>query len=272
MTDLVQCVLDHPGAGTGVAVITLNRAEKRNALNGEMIAALGASFAWCDSESAVRAVVLVGAGTAFCAGADMSPGRSPFGSVADTDGFQSSPVSPRAWQVRKPIIAAINGAAIGIGLSLALQTDMRIAASDAPLAVLQTRRGVVPDAQSHWVLPRLIGVARAAEMLIAGRTITGAQAADWGLANQAVAAADVLPTALALANDIAANVSPLSAAMSKRILWRGLASSAEEVDAMERDAHLILMGRPDALEGGLAFGERRSPKWQSAVPDDWPYQ
>jgi enoyl-CoA hydratase/carnithine racemase len=270
-TDLV--VVDHrpEGAAAGVTLITLNRPDKRNALNAEMIAALGEAYAACDSDNEVRAVVLTGAGSAFCAGADLSPGRSPFGAIDDSEGFQSSPVRPRAWEVRKPVIAAINGAAIGIGFSLALQTDLRIVASDAALAVLQTRRGVVPDAQSHWVLPRLVGTARAAELLIAGRTISGDQAASWGLANAAVAASAVLATALTWASDIATNVAPLSAAMSKRILWRSLASNADEVDTMERDAHLVLMGRPDAIEGGRAFVERRQAVWQSSVPDDWPY-
>ncbi|MCU1366760.1 MAG: crotonase, partial [Ilumatobacteraceae bacterium] len=170
-----------------------------------------------------------------------------------------------------PVIAAVNGAAIGSGCSIALQADMRIVALDAPLAVLQARRGVIPDAQSHWVLPRLVGAGRAAQMLIAGRTITGAVAAQWGLANEAVAAADVLPTAMEWAHDIAANVSPLSAATSKRILWRSLAATADEVDELERDAHLILMGRPDAIEGGRAFVERRAAQWQSRVPADWPF-
>jgi enoyl-CoA hydratase/carnithine racemase len=254
----------------GVAVITLDRAEKRNALNGEMIAALGAAYAACDIDNNVRVVVLTGAGSAFCAGADLSSGRSPFGTVVG-DGFQSSPVRPRAWEVRKPVIAAINGAAIGIGLSIALQADIRIVAADAPLAVLQTRRGVVPDGQSHWLLPRLVGTARAAGMLIAGRTITGTQAAAWGLANEAVAADAVLGVALEWAGDIAANVSPLSAAMSKRIMWRGLAEGPDGVDTMERDAHIALMGRPDAIEGGRVFTERRAPQWTSRVPADWPH-
>lgn len=265
-SDLLRCDI-----ADGVAVITLNRPEKRNALNAEMINALGAAYAQCDLDNAVRVLVLTGAGPAFCAGADLSPGKSPFGAVSDHDGFQSSPVRPRAWEVRKPVIAAINGAAIGIGLSIALQTDIRIVAADAPLAVLQARRGVVPDAQSHWVLPRLVGTARAASMLIAGRTITGAQAEQWGLANECVAADAVLNVALDWARDIAVNVSPLSAAMSKRIMWRGLTEGPDEVDTMERDAHIALMGRPDALEGGQAFAERRKPVWTSQVPTDWPY-
>jgi len=151
MTDLVTLDI-----ADGVAVITLNRPEKRNALSGEMIAGLGAAYAACDVDNDVRVVVLTGAGTAFCAGADLSPGKSPFGAITDLASFQSSPVRPRAWEVRKPVIAAVNGAAIGIGCSIALQADMRIVAVDAPLAVLQARRGVLPDAQSHWVLPRLI--------------------------------------------------------------------------------------------------------------------
>ena len=266
MTDLVRLEVTD-----GVAVITFDRPEKRNALTGEMIAGLGATYSACDADNDVRVIVLTGAGTAFCAGADLSPGKSPFGAISDLAGFTSSPVQPRAWEVRKPVIAAINGAAIGIGCALALQTDIRIVAFDAPLAVLQARRGVLPDAQSHWVLPRLVGIARAAQMLVAGRTISGAVAAEWGLANEAVDAADVLPTALEWARDIADNVSPLSAAMSKRVLWRGLATTSEEVDMLERDAHIVLMGRPDAIEGGRAFGERRAPVWTSLVPDDWPF-
>ncbi len=265
-SDLVRCDI-----AEGVAVITLNRPEKRNALNAEMITALGAAYMQCDRDDAIRVIVLTGAGTAFCAGADLSPGKSPFGAVADDDGFQSSPVRPRAWEVCKPVIAALNGAAIGIGLSIALQTDIRIVAAEAPLAVLQTRRGVVPDAQSHWVLPRLVGTARAASMLIAGRTITGVQAEQWGLANECVAADAVLSVALEWARDIATNVSPLSAAMSKRIMWRGLAEGPDGVDTMERDAHITLMGRPDAIEGGRAFSKRRAPVWTSRVPTDWPY-
>jgi len=266
MTDLVTVQVSH-----GVAVITLNRPDKRNALSGEMIAGLGEAYAACDADNDVRVVVLTGAGTAFCAGADLSPGKSPFGAISDLSSFQSSPVRPRAWEVRKPVIAAINGAAIGIGCSIALQADMRIVAIGAPLAVLQARRGVLPDAQSHWVLPRLIGATRAAAMLIAGRTITGAQAAEWGLANEAVAASDVLPTAMEWAADIAANVSPLSAALSKRTLWRSLAATADEVDELEREAHLVLMGRPDAIEGGRSFVERRPATWTSRVPHDWPF-
>lgn len=265
-TDLV-----HLRVTDGVAVITLNRPDKRNALNSEMIAALGHAYSTCDSDNETRVVVLTGAGTAFCAGADLSTGNTPFGAVTDPEGFQSSPVRPRAWEVRKPVIAAINGAAIGIGFSIALQTDLRIVAADAPLAVLQTRRGVVPDGQSHYLLPRLVGTARAAELLIAGRTITGAEAARWGLANESTDSSDVLSRALGWAGDIASAVSPLSAAMSKRIMWRSLGSTDDEVDTLERDAHLILMGRPDAVEGGRSFAERRSPRWSSRVPDDWPF-
>lgn len=265
-SDRLTCVVRD-----AVALVTINRPDKRNALDGEMIAGLGAAYARCDSDDDVRVVIVTGAGSAFCSGADLSPGRSPFGAVADPDTFQSSPVRPRAWEVRKPVIAAVNGAAIGLGLSIALQADLRIVARDAPLAVLQARRGVLPDAQSHWVLPRLVGTARAAQMLIAGRTITGMQAAEWGMANEAVEAADVLSVAMQWAADIVANVSPLSAALSKRTMWRGLAATPDEVDAMERDAHLMLMGRPDSIEGGRAFGERRQPVWVSRVPADWPY-
>lgn len=136
----------------GVAVLTLNRPDRRNAYTGEMGALLSQAYRSCDDDDDVRAIVLTGAGTAFCAGADFSNGTSPFASPGDPAGFTASPIDPAAFELRTPVIAAVNGHAIGIGLTLALQADIRIVAEDAKYGVVQVRRGVIPDCMSHWTL------------------------------------------------------------------------------------------------------------------------
>ena len=255
----------------GVAVVTLDRPEKLNAFTGTMGAELGEAYAECDAEDAVRAVVLTGAGRAFCAGADMSP--EIFDKPAGDGGggeFTSSPVKPRAFEVRKPVIAAINGHAIGIGLTIATQTDIRICSTEAKLSFANVRRGVMPDAHSHWTVPRTIGFARTAELFLTGKQFSGADAAEWGLVSQAVPPDEVLPTAMAIAQDIAVNVAPVSAAVVKRLLWRSPTPGADETDRLETELHKVLMGAPDAREGPMAWLEKRVPTWTGSVNDDVP--
>jgi enoyl-CoA hydratase/carnithine racemase len=253
----------------GVAVITLDRPEKLNAFTGAMGAELGEAYAECDADDAVRAVVLTGAGRAFCAGADMSP--EIFEAPKEDGGeFTSSPVKPPAWEVRKPVIAAINGHAIGIGLTIAMQTDIRIAATEAKLSFANVRRGVMPDAHSHWTVPRTIGFARTAELFLTGKQFSGADAAEWGLVSQAVPPDEVLPAALAIAHDIALNVAPVSAAVVKRLLWRSPTPDAEETDRLETELHHLLMGAPDSREGAVAWIEKRNPKWTGNVSEGFP--
>lgn len=256
-----------------IATITLHRPETLNAVSGAMLNDLGACYAECDADDAIRAVILTGAGRAFCAGADFTGGNQPFAAVDDNasiDGarrFESSPVRPRAWEVRKPVIAAINGHAIGIGMTLAMQCDFRVMASDAKWGIVQTRRGIVPDAQSHWTVPRAVGFARAAEILLAGRTFTGDEAFSMGVASRVVPSAEVLGVAKALAEDLRDNVAPLSYAESKRILWSDVVG-AERVDQLERDAHLALMGHADAIEGPSAFMQKRAPQFVGRVSQE----
>jgi enoyl-CoA hydratase/carnithine racemase len=247
----------------GVALITLEGAEQLNRFSRETARSLSAAFRSCDADDAVRAVVLTGAGTAFCAGADLSDGSRAFAAPDST--FSASPVQPPAWQVRKLVVAAVNGHAIGIGLTVALQCDVRLVAEDAKLAIPQVRRGMIGDAQSHFTLRRLAGTAVAAEMLLTGRTIRGTEAVARGLANQALPAADVLPAALDLARDVAINANPAALALSKQILWSDL--PADEVEREETRAHLLLMGHPDAAEGPAAWRERRAPDWSFKVSD-----
>ncbi|MFJ8737845.1 enoyl-CoA hydratase/isomerase family protein [Embleya sp. NPDC127516] len=284
----------------GIAVITLDRPEKLNVFSGGMGIALGDAYARCDADDAVRVVVLTGAGRAFCAGADMSPAADTFAGPEPRSGsgpgstaapgsahgpepkpkpgsggraparareFSASPVRPPAWAVRKPVIAAINGHAIGIGFTLAMQCDIRIVAEDAKLAIPQVRRGMVPDAQSHWTVPTATSRAVAADILLTGRTFRGSEALALGLASRALPAAEVLPAALEIARDIATNVHPVSAALTKRLLWAD--AGPDEVERLETAYHRILMGTEDAREGPRAWSERRAPRWTGTVTGAW---
>jgi enoyl-CoA hydratase/carnithine racemase len=253
----------------GVAVVTLDRPNDRNAFSGPMATSLAAAYRECDGRDDVRAVVLTGAGSAFCVGADLSVGEDTFAKREEVD-FSADPVAFPPWDVRKPVIAAINGHAVGIGLTLAMQCDIRLVAIEAKLAFAHVRRGVLPDAHSHWTVPRTIGFARTAELFLTGRTFTGEEAAAMGLASRALPAAEVLPAALAMARDVATNTAPLSVALSKRLLWEARSLDRDEVGERETEYHHLVMGRPDALEGVMAFLERRMPAWSLDVPRDWP--
>jgi enoyl-CoA hydratase/carnithine racemase len=253
----------------GVAVLTLDRPGQRNAFSGRMGRELGEAYRDCDRRDDVRAVVLTGAGDAFCVGADLAAGEETFARREEPE-FSAAGVEPPAFDVRKPVVAAVNGHAVGIGLTLAMQCDIRIFAAGAKCGFLHVRRGVIPDAYSHWTVPRAVGFARAAELFLTGRIFTGEEAAAMGLASRAVSAGDVLPAALAVARDIAQNVAPLSAALCKRLLWESRALGREEVGRKETALHHVVMGRPDALEGVMAFLEKRAPRWQLRVSRDWP--
>jgi enoyl-CoA hydratase/carnithine racemase len=250
----------------GVAVVTLDRPDRLNVFSGGMGAALGDAYARCDADDTVRAVVLTGAGTAFCAGADMTPAADSFAGPRSAT-FSASPVQPPAWAVRKPVIAAVNGHAIGIGFTLAMQCDIRIVAESAKLAIPQTRRGMVPDAQAHWTVPAATSRAVAADVLLTGRTFRGTEAVALGLASRALPAEEVLPTALEIAHDIATNVHPVSAALTKRLLWAD--AGPDEVERLETAYHEVLMGTPDAREGPRAWAERRAPRWTETVSGAW---
>jgi len=253
----------------GVAVLTLNRPEHLNAYTAEMGMLLGRAYQGCDEDDGVRAIVVTGAGHAFCAGADFSGSTSPFDAPAET--FSASPINPAAFELRKPVIAALNGHAIGIGLTIALQADIRIVAADAKYGVVQVRRGVIPDCMSHWTLAHLTTLGVAAEVLLTGRTFTGTEAKALGIANQALPAEQVLDHALEMARDIAAHVAPMSAALSKRLLWDSAINNytAREVASLETQLHHRVMGTADAREGVVAFLDRRPPRFSARLSADW---
>ena len=253
----------------GVATITLQRPERDNAFSHRMGVGLSKAYRRCDEDDDVRVVVLTGAGRAFCVGADMSAGAATFERQKSSD-FSAAAIDPPAFAIRKPVIAAVNGHAIGLGFTLALQCDIRLVAREAKYGVLQVRRGVMPDAYAHFTLPRIAGFARAADLLLTGRKIDGDEAVALGLASRALAAEEVLPAALEIARDIAVNTAPLSVAVTKRLLWESGGLSASDVERKETALHHHLMGRPDAVEGVTAYLERRRPKWTLKVSKDWP--
>ncbi len=251
----------------GVATVTLNRPDKLNAMTMQMGAEMGDAMAEADGDDAVRAVVLTGAGRAFCAGADLGSGKN----FADGWGkLEREYRQMMPMEVRKPVIAAIHGPAVGAGLTWPLQADIRFVATDAKLAFAFVRRGVLPELASHVILPRLAGLAKASELLLSGRTFLGEEAVEYGVATRALPKDEVLPAALALARDIATNAAPLPVAIAKRLLWEGVGIDLEAW--REREGRLFRMTtrHPDAREGTMAFMEKRAPRWSGSPTQEWP--
>ncbi len=231
----------------GVATITLHRPDVLNAFSGTMGRELGEAYLRCDEDD------------------DEGVLAQP-----DADEFTAAAVHPPAFALRKPVIAAVNGHAIGLGLTLALQCDLRVIAREGKYGVVQVRRGVMPDAYANWTLQRIVGLERAAEILLTGRRMRGDEAFTLGIATRCVPASDVLSTALTLARDIAVNAAPVSAAITKKLLWQSPMLSPAQTERLETALHRHLMGRPDAIEGVMAYLERRDPVWKLRVGKDWP--
>jgi enoyl-CoA hydratase/carnithine racemase len=261
------------GAEDGVATITLNRPERLNAFHFPLGTELERAYARCDEDDSIRAVVLTGAGKAFCAGADMGGGGKTFD---DVEGGRRAADPGRgvrrlaAFQVRKPVIAAINGHAVGVGLTLAMQCDLRFVARDAKLAFAFVRRGIIPELGSHAILPRVVGFSRAADLLLSGRTFRGEEAAALGLASEALPADEVVPRARDWARDVALNAAPASVAIAKRLLWEGVTETPRETMAKEKPLLEWVGKQPDAVEGVRSFLERRNPEWKLRASTDLP--
>ncbi len=218
----------------------------------------------------MRAIIVTGAGRAFCAGADLARGGETFDRTAAAEYQGVPPERPwekpaRAiapWDVRKPIIAAINGPAVGVGATLPMQWDIRLAAESAKIGFVFVRRGVVPEALSTWIMPRLVGMARAAELLLTGRMVDAREALAFGIVSRVVPDAELLPAARALAAEIARETAPVSVAIAKWLLW-DMASETDLARADDLDARAFWWSgaQPDAREGVRAFLEKRPPRW-----------
>ena len=246
----------------GVALITLNRPEAMNAWTPQLSDELSLAMGAADADDNVRAVVVTGAGKAFCAGADLSGGESGF-----LGGKRGEDTRPRRMphHVRKPVIAAITGHAVGVGLTYPMLCDIRIASESAKIQYAMVRRGILPELGSHSLLPRVVGFSRAADLLLTGRMILGTEAVELGLVSQALSADQVLPAALQMARDIAVNVAPVSAAVAKQLMWQGINMSVDEMIAAEGRLIPTMAAMEDSVEGVKAFFEKRSPQWSLSV-------
>ena len=262
--------------------ITLDRPDRLNAFTTVMMRELVDAIDRADADDEVRAIIITGAGRAFCAGADLEAGAATF----DYDATRSaSPVRPeseaprdtgglltlRLFRCLKPLIAAMNGPAVGIGATMCLPMDMRLMSDGARIGFVFARRGIAPDAASSWFLPRVVGIARALEWSMTGRLITADEALAGGLARSVHPVADLIPAARALAREITDNAAPVSVALTRQMMWRGL-GMADPMDAHRIDSRMIhARGRSaDAREGVTSFLDKRPPDFPDRVGRDLP--
>ena len=278
----------------GVATITMNRPDKLNAFTGTMMAEMIHAFDQVDADDDVRVVIVTGAGRAFCAGADLSAGAKTFdydkrsdrpekggGEVALTYEMEEARdgggrLTLRIFECLKPVIAAINGPAVGIGSTMTLAMDVRFASDSARMGFVFSRRGIVPEAASSFFLPRLVGIQQALEWCYSGRVFDAAEALKGGLVKDVVPGDQLLARANQLAREIADNTAPVSVAMIRQMLWRGLGFQ-HPMDAHKIDSRGVLArGRSgDAKEGVMSFLEKRTPVYPDKVsanmPDFFPW-
>jgi len=264
--------------GDGICTLTLDRPEKLNAFTVRMMQELLDAFDRIDADDAVRAVIVTGAGRGFCAGADLSAaGDKTFDygddAVKQPDAFRDGGglVTLRIFESKKPVIAAINGPAVGVGVTMTLPMDVRIASANARFGFVFARRGLVPEAASSWFLPRIVGISQAAEWVYTGRVFPAAEALAGRLVSRVVEPEALLETARGLAREIADNTSAVSITLSRALLWRMLGAS-HPMEAHRVDSPLILaMGRsPDVAEGVQSFLEKRPARFPMTPSRDLP--
>jgi enoyl-CoA hydratase/carnithine racemase len=256
-----------------VLTVTLNRPEKLNAFSPQVMQDLLDVLDLADAEDEVRVVVVTGAGRGFCAGADVSSGRGSFDHRAagawhrDTGGR----VALRLYSCTKPVIAAVNGAAVGVGASLTLPMDIRLASEKARFGFVFARRGIVPESAASWFLPRAVGMQRAMEWVATGRLIGAGEALEAGLVRSVHPPEELLPAAHALAREIAENTSAVSVALSRQMMWRMLGES-HPMAAHRLDSRIMsqIGGGPDPVEGVASFLEKRPPRFPGRVSTDMP--
>jgi enoyl-CoA hydratase/carnithine racemase len=261
----------------GVLTITLNRPDRLNAFTGTMARELIAAFDQSDADDSVRAVIVTGAGRGFCAGADLGSGGSTFdwSELATGDGEvprdTGGEVSLRIFSSLKPVIAAINGPAVGVGITMTLPMDVRLAAAGTKIGFVFARRGIVPEACSSWFLPRLVGISQALEWVETGRVFAAEEALAGGLVRSVHPAEEVLPAARALALEIAGETAPVSVALARQLLWAGLGAS-HPMEAHRADSRAMFSRgqSADAREGVESFLEKRPPEFPDRVSDGLP--
>lgn len=276
-TDITTDVAD------GILTITLDRPDKLNAFTGRMMNELIEAFDRADEDDEVRVVIVTGAGRGFCAGADLSGGAETFnvegrgddvGVSSDDQGVNrdgGGRVSLRIFELTKPIIAAVNGPAVGVGATMTLPMDIRLASTAARFGFVFTRRGVVPEACSSWFLPRVVGIAKAQEWVMTGRVFDAEEALAAGLVRSLHEPDDLLPTARAIAREVVENTAPVSVALSRQMLWRMLGAD-HPMEAHKIDSRGIVArgASDDAREGVTSFLEKRPAAFPMRVSDGMP--
>lgn len=266
----------------GIAVVTLNRPDKLNAYDSRMRKELLAAFDETDGDDAVKAVVLTGAGRAYCAGADLSDGTAAFdpshgGAAQDrviVDGIArdgAGMLSLRIFDSHKPVIGAVNGAAVGAGVTTLLPLDIRLASTAARFGFVFARRGVTPEAASSWFLPRIVGISTALEWCYSGRLVPADEALARGLVRTVLPPEELMPAAMTLARDFAANAAPVSMALTRQMMWRML-GAAHPMEAHRADTRAMRQrgASADAKEGVAAFKEKRPPNFPDPLSEGLP--
>lgn len=261
-----------------VATITLHRPDKMNAFTNRMLKEIIDAFDQTDADDSVRAVIVTGSGKAFCAGADLSGGGETFakggsdvaakgGVIRDGGGL----VALRIFESKKPVIGAINGAAVGVGVTMTLPMDIRLASTAAKFGFVFAKRGIVPEAASSWFLPRLVGISQAAEWCYTGRIVSAEDALTGRLVRSVHAPDDLLPAARAIAEEIAAGTAPVSVALTRQMLWRMLGAD-HPMEAHRVDSRAINSrgASADAREGVVSFLEKRPAQFPVKVSDGLP--
>ncbi len=261
-----------------IATITLHRPDKLNAFTNTMMREVISAFDTTDADDSVRAVIVTGSGRGFCAGADLSGGGDTFSGggsdVATKQGVARDGgglVSLRIFESLKPVIGAINGAAVGVGATMTLPMDIRLSSDTAKFGFVFAKRGIVPEACSSYFLPRIVGISRATEWVFTGRVFGSQEAKDAGLIRSVHAPEELIPAARALASEIVANTSPVSVAVSRQMLWRMLGAS-HPMEAHRVDSRGIKeRGKSgDSREGVMSFLEKRAAVFPDKVSDGLP--
>lgn len=259
-----------------IAVVRLNRPHKLNAVTSQNLDDIISALDECDADDDLRAVVLTGTGRAFCAGADISGGGGTFEMDADADTGQAPPdtggrVALRIYRMTKPVISAINGSAAGVGVTMTLPTDVRVAADTAKFGFVFTRRGLVPEACSTWFLPRVVGISTAVEWTVGGRTIPAAEVFARGLVRELVPADQVLDRAIEIAREMTRGTAPVSAALTRQLMWRMLGAPDPEVAHRAESIGIYTRGKSaDVRAGVTAFLAKEEPDFPDRVSDGLP--
>jgi len=260
-----------------ILTITLNRPERLNAFTLVMTSELIEAFDRADEDDEVRAIIVTGAGRGFCAGSDLSDGADSFDNEQrmqeslEEHRDSGGRVTLRIFESKKPVIAAINGPAVGIGITMTLPMDIRLASEKAKMGFVFARRGITPEACSGWFLPRAVGISRALEWVMSGRVFGAQEALEGGLVSRVLAPDDLLPTARELAREIADNTSAVSVALGRQMMWKMLGAD-HPMEAHKIDSKCIYyMGKsPDAFEGVTSFLEKRPAKFTMKPSKDMP--